>query len=139
MERRVTQLEDVPRLPARELRRLGRLRPGDNEVRAAGTEGELDGDSVLALFPTAEDCEDALRASVPVLAAGSEFNEERQFRRRDGSLFWCMSSGRALDPERQDEGGIWVFADVTERRQAEEKARLAATVLEHIADGVMVI
>jgi diguanylate cyclase (GGDEF)-like protein/PAS domain S-box-containing protein len=102
-------------------------------------EGELVGDSLLALFPTAEDCEDALRASVPVLAAGSEFNEERQFRRRDGSLVWCMSSGRALDPERQDEGGIWVFADITGRRQAEEKARLAATVLEHIADGVMVI
>jgi diguanylate cyclase (GGDEF)-like protein/PAS domain S-box-containing protein len=102
-------------------------------------EGELVGDSLLALFPTAEDCEDALRASVPVLASGSEFNEERQFRRRDGSLVWCMSSGRALDPERQDEGGIWVFADITGRRQAEEKARLAATVLEHIADGVMVI
>jgi diguanylate cyclase (GGDEF)-like protein/PAS domain S-box-containing protein len=32
-----------------------------------------------------------------------------------------------------------VFADITERRQAEEKLRLSATVLEHIADGVMVI
>jgi diguanylate cyclase (GGDEF)-like protein/PAS domain S-box-containing protein len=102
-------------------------------------EGELDGDAVLALFPTPEDCEDALRASFPVLAEGGEFNEERQFRRRDGSRFWCMTSGRALDPERPDQGAIWVFADVTERRQAEEKARLAATVLEHIADGVMVI
>ncbi|MFS2219016.1 putative bifunctional diguanylate cyclase/phosphodiesterase, partial [Telluria sp. Tellsp104] len=58
---------------------------------------------------------------------------------RDGSLVWCTVSGRALDPERQDDGSIWVFADITERRQAEEKLRLSATVLEHIADGVMVI
>ena len=102
-------------------------------------EGELAGESVIALFPTPEDCDEALRVSVPVLAGGAEFNDERQFRRRDGSLFWCMTSGRALDPERPDEGAIWVFADVSERRQAEEKLRLSATVLEHIADGVMVI
>jgi diguanylate cyclase (GGDEF)-like protein/PAS domain S-box-containing protein len=48
-------------------------------------------------------------------------------------------SGRAVDPERPDGDSIWVYADVTERRQAEEKLRLSATVLEHIADGVMVI
>jgi PAS domain-containing protein len=42
-------------------------------------------------------------------------------------------------PERPHGDSIWVYADVTERRQAEEKLRLSATVLEHIADGVMVI
>jgi diguanylate cyclase (GGDEF)-like protein/PAS domain S-box-containing protein len=91
------------------------------------------------LFPTVDDYEQGVGAADPVLARGGDFSEEREFRRRDGSLFWCTVSGRALDPEHADDGSIWVFADITERRQAEEKLRLSATVLEHIADGVMVI
>jgi diguanylate cyclase (GGDEF)-like protein/PAS domain S-box-containing protein len=102
-------------------------------------EGELVGDPIGVLFPTVDDFEQGLAASVPVLASGGDYSDERCFRRRDGSLFWCTASGRALDPQHPDEGSIWVFADITERRQAEEKLRLSATVLEHIADGVMVI
>jgi diguanylate cyclase (GGDEF)-like protein/PAS domain S-box-containing protein len=102
-------------------------------------EGALVGDSLAVLFPTVEHYERGEAACMPVLTAGSEFTGELQFRRGDDSLFWCMVSGRMLDPERPDEGSIWVFADVSERRAAEEKLRLSATVLEHIADGAMVI
>jgi diguanylate cyclase (GGDEF)-like protein/PAS domain S-box-containing protein len=102
-------------------------------------EGELLGDPIGVLFPTVDDYVQGIQVAEPVLARGGDFGDERQFRRRDGSLFWCTVSGRALDPERQDDGSIWVFADSTERRQTEEKLRLSATVLEHIADGVMVI
>jgi diguanylate cyclase (GGDEF)-like protein/PAS domain S-box-containing protein len=101
-------------------------------------EGELLGDPIGVLFPTVDDYVQGIQLAEPVLAGGGDFGDERQFRRRDGSLVWCTVSGRALDPERQDDGSIWVFADITERRQAEEKLRLSATVLEHIADGVMV-
>ena len=73
------------------------------------------------------------------LADGKYVTEERQYYRLDGSMFWCLVSGYALDSQRPQEGSIWVFADVTERKLAEEKLRLSATVLEHIADGVMVI
>jgi diguanylate cyclase (GGDEF)-like protein/PAS domain S-box-containing protein len=103
-------------------------------------EGELVGEPISVLFPTVEMYEQGIAASIPMLASGADFTDEHLYRRRDGSLFMCQVSGRVLDPERPREGGsIWVFADITERRQAEEKLRLAATVLEHIADGVMVI
>ena len=102
-------------------------------------EGDLVGDSLAVLFPTMEDYERGEAASMPVLTAGRDFTGELQFRRGDGSLFWCMVSGRMLDPEQPGEGSIWVFADVSERRAAEEKLRLWATVLEHIADGAMVL
>ncbi|PQO97213.1 sensor domain-containing diguanylate cyclase [Massilia phosphatilytica] len=102
-------------------------------------EGDLLGDPIGVLFPTVDDYVHGIETAEPVLARGGDFGDERQFRRRDGSLVWCTVSGRALDPERQDDGSIWVFADITERRQTEEKLRLSATVLEHIADGVMVI
>jgi diguanylate cyclase (GGDEF)-like protein/PAS domain S-box-containing protein len=102
-------------------------------------EGELVGESIAVLFPDAETYEHGIAASAPVLASGKEFSDEHPYRRRDGSLFMCQVSGRAVDPERPHGDSIWVYADVTGRRQAEEKLRLAATVLEHIADGVMVI
>jgi diguanylate cyclase (GGDEF)-like protein/PAS domain S-box-containing protein len=102
-------------------------------------EGELVGESIASLFPDIETYERGVAASEPVLAGGKDFSDEHLYRRADGSLFMCQVSGRALDPERPGAGSIWVYADVTERRQAEEKLRLAATVLEHIADGVMVI
>jgi diguanylate cyclase (GGDEF)-like protein/PAS domain S-box-containing protein len=75
----------------------------------------------------------------PRLARGEDASHERQFRRRDGSLLWCLVSGSAIDPSRPEVGNVWVFADISERKQNEEKLRLASTVLEHIADGVMVV
>jgi diguanylate cyclase (GGDEF)-like protein/PAS domain S-box-containing protein len=102
-------------------------------------EGELVGESVAVLFPDPVAYERAVAASTPVLASGKEFGDEHPHRRRDGSLFMCQVSGRAVDPERPYGDSIWVYADVTGRRQAEEKLRLSATVLEHIADGVVVI
>jgi diguanylate cyclase (GGDEF)-like protein/PAS domain S-box-containing protein len=101
-------------------------------------EGELIGEQVAVLFPAVEDFARGIHAVHAVLAQGSDYREERQFRRSDGSLFWCMVSGRALDPARPEAGSIWVYADVSERRRADERLRLSATVLEHIADGVLV-
>ena len=101
--------------------------------------GDMTGKSTEIVFADQADFEQAGQRDYPKLGEGKEFAEERQYRKRDGSLFWCLVSGRALDPARADGGSIWVFADVTARRQAEEKLRLSATVLEHIADGVMVI
>jgi diguanylate cyclase (GGDEF)-like protein/PAS domain S-box-containing protein len=96
------------------------------------TSGQLAGGSAAMVFPAGDD-------GCANFAEGEYVTEERQYRRAGGSMFWCLVSGYAIDPLRAQEGSIWVFADVTERRLAEEKLRLSATVLEHIADGVMVI
>lgn len=101
--------------------------------------GDLTGGSTAIVFPNPEEYELAGNRQYPALAEGKDFTEERQYRKRDGTLFWCLVSGCAIDPQRPSEGSIWVYADITERKQAEEKLRLSATVLEHIADGVMVI
>jgi diguanylate cyclase (GGDEF)-like protein/PAS domain S-box-containing protein len=101
--------------------------------------GELIGDSTAVLYLSEEDFAIAGLTQYQSLAEGKYVTEERQYRRRDGSVFWCLVSGYALDPLHPGEGSIWVFADVTERKLAEEKLRLSATVLEHIADGVMIV
>ena len=102
-------------------------------------EGEMVGQSTAILYPNHEDYERIGVEQYPLLEKNMDLGEERQLRHRDGSLFWCLMSGCALEPNRANEGSIWVFADITERKLAEEKLRLSANVLEHIADGVMVL
>ncbi|PHV05957.1 sensor domain-containing diguanylate cyclase [Janthinobacterium sp. BJB412] len=101
--------------------------------------GSMVGASTAILFPDNFDYEEAGARQYPTLAAGEYFNEERHYRRRDGTLFWCLVSGCAIDQSRANEGSIWVYADVSARKEAEEKLRLSATVIEHIADGVVVL
>ncbi|MYN29730.1 bifunctional diguanylate cyclase/phosphodiesterase [Duganella levis] len=101
--------------------------------------GAMTGASTSIVFMTAFDFEAAGARQYPSLAQGDYFSEERQYRRKDGSTFWCMVSGCALDQNRANEGSIWVYADITARKEAEEKLRLSATVIEHIADGVVVL
>jgi len=102
-------------------------------------EGDMVGQSTAILYPNHDDYSRIGVEQYPLLEKGMDLGEERQLRHRDGSLFWCLMSGCALEPNRADEGSIWVFADITERKLAEEKLRLSANVLEHIADGVMVL
>ncbi|PJD00466.1 sensor domain-containing diguanylate cyclase [Janthinobacterium sp. BJB1] len=101
--------------------------------------GQMMGKSTAIVFTSSYDFEEAGERQYPALGLGGDFSEERQYQRRDGSLFWALVSGCALDPQRANEGSIWVYADITARKEAEEKLRLSATVLEHIADGVMVV
>jgi diguanylate cyclase (GGDEF)-like protein/PAS domain S-box-containing protein len=101
--------------------------------------GGMVGKSTAMVFPTPLDFEVAGMRQYPTLGQGEYFSEERHYRRRDGTLFWCMVSGCAIDQNRPSDGSIWVYADITPRKEAEEKLRLSATVLEHIADGVVVV
>jgi diguanylate cyclase (GGDEF)-like protein/PAS domain S-box-containing protein len=102
-------------------------------------EGALVGLPAGTLFATDREHGRAEEEFFPRLARGEDTSHERQFRRRDGSLLWCLVSGSLLDPGTPEAGNVWVFADISERKEHEEKLRLSGTVLEHIADGVMVV
>ena len=77
-----------------------------------------------ALYPS-DAAYEALGAEAgPVLGAGQPFRAEIEMRRRDGSLFWCRLSAKAIDPRRPQDGTIWIMEDVTqERAQREALAR----------------
>ena len=58
------------------------------------------------------------------LDASGRYADERVMKRlsprgpqdRDGGLFWCHVSGRALDPRDPHAAGIWAFEDLSSRR-----------------------
>ena len=84
---------------------------------------QLIGRSFEILYPTADEFErTGLRIAAQLDAAG-RYADERVMRRlagagsaRDGELFWCHVSGRALDPAQPHAAGIWAFEDLSSRR-----------------------
>jgi len=101
-------------------------------------DGSLVGQPAAVLFASPNEHARAEDTFFPRMARGEDARHERQFRRRDGSLLWCLVSGSSLEPGRPEAGNVWVFADISERKEAEEELALSATVIAHIADGVMV-
>jgi len=101
-------------------------------------DGSLVGQPAAVLFASQGEHARAEDVFFPILARGADARHERQMRRRDGSLLWCLVSGSSLEAGRPEAGNVWVFADISERKEAEEELALSATVIAHIADGVMV-
>ena len=57
------------------------------------------------------------------IAESGRYAGERQYRRRDGSLFWVSYELRPLDPAEIDRGMVWTGYDITQARQAEHALR----------------
>jgi diguanylate cyclase (GGDEF)-like protein/PAS domain S-box-containing protein len=79
---------------------------------------ELTGEPAAALFPTPELYQQfGLEAAAP-LSAGQPFEkDEYQFKRADGSLFWCRVRAKAIDQQHSKDGTIWILEDISESRQ----------------------
>ena len=70
------------------------------------------------------DAFDAVGVEVPArIAESGRFAGERQYRRRDGSLFWVYYEVTPLDPADLDRGVIWTGYDITKAKQAESALR----------------
>ena len=85
--------------------------------------GELIGESSECFYPSHDVFVRIGERAYAVVGEGRDFNTELTLRRKDGSLFWGALTGRAIDPGRPHDGSIWVFADISERQQAEEESR----------------
>ncbi|MBP1628913.1 MAG: signal transduction histidine kinase, nitrogen specific, NtrB, partial [Holophagaceae bacterium] len=59
----------------------------------------------------------------PTLAKGEWFDQEAEFFRSDGTLFWGRLLGKALHPEDPESGSVWILEDITARHHAEVALR----------------
>jgi PAS domain S-box-containing protein len=93
--------------------------------------GELAGQSGAVVWATDDDYAEIGHLAGPLLAAGREFELEREMRRKDGSLFWCRLMAQAVDRSHPSHGGtIWIADDVTERKRLDQALAAARDAAE---------
>ena len=63
---------------------------------------------------------------------------ERRHVRKDGSLIWCSISGRAVQPGDAAQGSVWLFDDITQEHESEERVQRALAEQELILDNASV-
>jgi len=101
---------------------------------------EFLGHSALILYESAEAYSALGREAGPVLSRGESFKAETRLKRRDGSLFWCRVSAKAVDPEHPRDGTLWIIEDITEDRRIvealENRTRELSAIFETASVGI---
>jgi PAS domain S-box-containing protein len=81
--------------------------------------GELIGESTERFYDSRETYDHIGIVAYRDGAESKGYTGDVRLRHKDGSLFWGTLSGRAIDPAHPQEGSIWVYTDITERKLAE--------------------
>jgi diguanylate cyclase (GGDEF)-like protein/PAS domain S-box-containing protein len=72
------------------------------------------------------------------MSRGQPYTHVMQARRRDGTLFWERSTGRAVDPSDPARGSVWLLEDITEQKRAEEELQRVLSEQQALANNVLV-
>lgn len=99
--------------------------------------GELIGESSERLYDSCATFETIGVDAYQSTAENKSYSTELQLQHKDGSVFWGALSGRAINPAQPHEGSIWIYSDITDRKQAEFDLRIAASAFES-QEGMMV-
>lgn len=77
----------------------------------------LVGRSFEVLYPSPAEFERTGERIAASLDEQGRYADDRVMKRRDGELFWCRVSGRALEPAQPHAAGIWSFEDLSAVRR----------------------
>ncbi len=91
-----------------------------------------------AIYPSDEVYESLAAEVGPVLARGESYRGELEMRRRDGSLFWCKISAKAVDPHQPHEGTIWIMEDISDDRMVQDALRQSTAELISIFESALI-
>lgn len=100
------------------------------EMLALSPEAIL-GASSRVIYPSDEAYESLGAKAYPVMASGKVAEHEMELVRADGSRFWCRFVGKAVDPARPQEGSVWMFEDVTDRKRTDRLKREFVSTVSH--------
>ncbi|OGU17974.1 MAG: hypothetical protein A2076_14030 [Geobacteraceae bacterium GWC2_53_11] len=81
--------------------------------------GETIGMNTSELYPDRETYEGVGKEAYATVAKGGAYTTESLMKRKDGSLFWCSIMGQAVNPQKLEDGSIWMLQDISERKLAE--------------------
>ncbi|MYL83199.1 PAS domain S-box protein [Desulfovibrio aerotolerans] len=80
----------------------------------------------------AEPRRETLRREVlAAVAEGREASVEERFRNRSGQVVWCSIHGRRIDAERPQAGSLWIFDDITARKDLEAIREDVERIMRH--------
>ena len=89
---------------------------------------EMIGQPSAMVFPSQAQYEEFGREAAPLLGTGQPFEKKAyEFKRRDGSLFWCRVRANAVDDAHSEGGTIWILEDVTATRQTQMEVEAIMT------------
>ncbi len=100
-------------------------------------QGELLNQSTRVLYESDEDFASGEQGYEEVWR-GRTYQREWRMVRKDGGRFWCLLAGRAVQPGDPQQGSVWLFDDVTERKRADEEIRRLAAEQQQILDNATV-
>lgn len=100
--------------------------------------GELTGQPLGRLHESGETYDALCRRSQDELARGQAFSAEAMLRHRDGHVFWGAVTGQAINPDDPGQGAIWIYADISARRQATEEANKLRRAVEQSPVSILI-
>jgi len=77
-------------------------------------------------------CFQEARAGLPFASA------DYPWRRKDGSIFWCLFAGVKMQLANGEPGVLWNVIDISERKRGEDERRRLVTAIEQSIDSVVI-
>jgi diguanylate cyclase (GGDEF)-like protein/PAS domain S-box-containing protein len=99
--------------------------------------GEMNGKPTSVTYADYADYADAEKAYAE-MSRGQAHTHVMQAKRRDGTVFWERSTGRAVDPANPSRGSVWLLEDITEQKRAEEELQRVLAEQQALANNVVV-
>jgi PAS domain S-box-containing protein len=100
--------------------------------------GELIGESSERFYDTKESFEAIGAEAYRVVGENRNFSTELVLKRKDGKRFRGALNGCAIDPAHPQEGSIWVYADISERHEAEQQAHKLLQAVEQSPVSIVI-
>lgn len=85
--------------------------------------GEMIGLTSRIFYPSGEVFDDIGVRAYEAVGQGGNFSEELLLRKKNGAIFWGELTGRAIDPGHPQDGSIWIYSDISERKKAEAELK----------------
>jgi diguanylate cyclase (GGDEF)-like protein/PAS domain S-box-containing protein len=99
--------------------------------------GEMSGKPTAVTYADDADYAEVEKAYAQ-MGRGQAHTHVMQAKRRDGTVFWERSTGRAVDPANPGRGSVWLLEDITEQKRAEEELQRVHAEQQALADNVVV-
>jgi two-component system sensor histidine kinase/response regulator len=100
--------------------------------------GEMLGKSTEMLYHCADVFATVDERSDAILSLGGWHSEDIQLCRRNGDVFWAAMNGRLIDPERPEQGSLWVVADISELSRAEAEVHKLLRAVEQSPVSIVI-